>query len=115
MVIQRGEIWWADLADRSREDSGYRRPVLIVQADSFNRSRLPTVLALVLSSSMRLLDAPGNVLLPRKNTGLSRDSVALVTQVVTLSRKNLVRRTGALNRPLMDQVEEGLRLVSDLR
>jgi len=88
--------------------------VLIVQADGFNRSRLQTVLAVVLTSNTRLLDAPGNVLLPRKNTGLPKDSVANVTQIVTLDDDYLAERSGRVPPKLMAWVDAGLRLVLEL-
>ena len=70
--IQRGEIWWADLPEPRRSEPGYRRPVLVVQADSFNRSRIQTVIVAVITSNIELADAPGNVLLPADLTGLPR-------------------------------------------
>lgn len=114
MVITRREVWWAELDEPRDSEPGFRRPVLIVQADSFNRSRLQTVLAVVLTSNMRLLDAPGNTLLPAGDTGLPRDSVANVTQLVTLDRRYLDRRAGTIDDARMSRVEAGLRLVLDL-
>lgn len=114
MVVQRGEVWWADLDEPRGSEPGFRRPVLIVQADSFNRSRLRTVLVVSLSANLRLLDAPGNVLLPQKVTGLPKDSVGLVTQVFTLDKEYLVERLRKVSAPLVTQLERGLRLVLDL-
>lgn len=114
MVVQRREVWWVDLADPRGSEPGFRRPVVIVQSDAFNRSRVRTVLAVVLTSNLRLLDAPGNVLVPRADAGLSKDSVANVTQVVVLDRNFLVERTGRLPRGRMAQIDAGLRLVLDL-
>ena len=114
MVIERREVWWADLEEPRGSGPGYRRPILVVQADAFNRSRLRTVLAVVLSSNLRFLDAPGNVLLPSKGSGLPKDSAALVTQVVTLDEGYLTERAGKISRRLMAQVDTGLRLVLDL-
>lgn len=114
MVIERREVWWADLDEPRGSGPGYRRPILIVQADAFNRSRLSTVLAVVLSSNLRLLDAPGNVLLPSKISGLPKDSAALVTQVVTLDEDYLTERAGKIPPRLMAQVDAGLRLVLDI-
>jgi len=88
--------------------------VAIVQADSFNRSRLRTVIAVVLSSNMRLLDAPGNVLLPSNDTGLQRDSTAVVTQVITLDHDHLTECAGSIPPRLMARVDAGLKLVLDL-
>ncbi|TVP57568.1 MAG: type II toxin-antitoxin system PemK/MazF family toxin [Gemmatimonadales bacterium] len=114
MVVQRREIWWADLEEPRGSEPGFRRPVIIVQADSFNRSRLRTVLAVVLTSNTRLLDAPGNVLLPAPSTGLPKDSVANVSQLVTLDKGYLSERTGRIPPRRMAFVDAGLKLVLDL-
>ncbi len=114
MVIARGEIWWTDLAEPRASEPGFRHPILILQADAFNRSRLRTVVGLVVSSNTRLLDAPGNVLLPAKAVGLPRDSVANVTQFVTLDRDYLEERAGKVPSKTLARVEAGLRLVLDL-
>lgn len=114
MVIQRREVWWADLDEPRGSEPGFRRPVLIVQADSFNRSRLPTVVAVVLTSNVRLLDAPGNVLVPSAASGLPKDSVANVAQVVMLDRSYLGERTGRIPPRVMARVEAGLRLALGL-
>ena len=95
-------------------EPGYRRPLLIIQADAFNRSRIQTVVAVVLTSNLRLVEAPGNVLVPRRASGLPRDSVANVTQLVTVDRDVLSERVGKLRTPAMTAVENGLRLVLDL-
>ena len=89
--------------------------MLIVQSDAFNRSRIGTVIALVLTSSLRLLDAPGNVLVARKVSGLAKDSVANVSQIVTLDRDALVERVGRLPSVVQDRVDDGLRLVLGLQ
>lgn len=111
MVIERGEVWWADLDEPRGSEPGYRRPVLIVQAEAFNRSRLQTTIAIVLTSNLRLLDAPGNVLVPQKNSGLPKDAVANVSQVLTLDRDFLAERTGRLPSRLMAAIDAGLKLV----
>jgi mRNA interferase MazF len=107
-------VWWAELEDPRGSGPGLRRPVLVIQADAFNRSKLRTVIAVVLTSNARLLDAPGNVLLPTRATGLPRDSVANVTQIVTLDEGFLTERSGRIAPKLMQRVDEGLRLVLDL-
>src|SRR4051812_38474956 len=76
VVVERGEIWWADIGEASGSGPGFRRPVLVVQSDAFNRSRIRTIAGVVITSNMRLVDAPGNVLLPKKASGLSRDAIA---------------------------------------
>lgn len=107
-------MWWADLDDPRGSEPGFRRPVLVVQADAFNRSRLRTVLCVGLTSNVKLLNAPGNVLLPPAASGLDRDSVVNVTQVVTLDEDFLIERVGRVPRRTMATVDAGLRLVLDL-
>ena len=114
MVVHRGEIWWADLAEPRGSEPGFRHPFLILQAESFNRSRLHTVVGVIVSSNTRLLDAPGNVLLPAKESGLPRESVASVTQFVTVDRDYLEERTGKATAKTLARVEAGVRLVLDL-
>lgn len=114
MVVARREVWWADLDEPRQSEPGFRRPILIVQADAFNRSRLRTVIGVALSSNTRLLDAPGNVLLPASRTGLGKDSVANVTQIVTLDKDYLVDRAGLISQRLMARVATGMRLVLEL-
>ena len=109
--MQRGEIWWATLPDPIGSGPGYRRPVLVVQSDDFNRSRIATVIVLVITSNVKLAEAPGNVFLPRKSTGLPQDSVANISQVITLDKELLTERVGALTPKLLEKVEAGLRLV----
>lgn len=111
MVGQRGEVWWADLDEPRGSEPGYRRPVLVVQSDAFNRSRIQTVLVVLLTSNLRLVEAPGNVLIPAKPAGLPKDSVANVSQLLTLDRDFLLERTGKLPPRLMAQVDAGLKVV----
>lgn len=113
-MIQRGEIWWATLPAPVGSEPGYRRPVLIIQSDDFNRSRIATVIAVVITSNTRLAQAPGNVWLPRKVTGLSKDSVANVSQVITIDKSFLTELVGSLPLHFLEQVEEGLRLAMSL-
>lgn len=113
-MIQRGSIWWASLPDPIGSIPGYRRPVLIVQADSFNVSRIQTVLAVVLTSNLKLADAPGNVLLSARTTGLPKSSVANVSQIVAIDKSMLTEEVGQLGWKDMGRVEDGLRLVLSL-
>ena len=109
--MRRGEIWWADLSDPRGSEPGYRRPVLIIQANSFNRSRIQTVIVAVITSNLRLAEAPGNVLLPARVSGLSRDSVVNVSQILTLDRSFLSELAGNLPMTALQEVEAGLRSV----
>lgn len=112
--LQRGEIWWADLPEPRRSEPGFRRPVLVVQADAFNRSRIQTVIVAVVTSNLALGEAPGNVVLPARSSGLPRDSVVNVSQVLTLDREFLTVRAGVLPARLRTRVDAGLRLVLQL-
>lgn len=114
MVIKRGELWWADLPEPVASEPGYARPVLVVQSDDFNRSRIATAIVVVITSNLKLAQAPGNVLLPQKATGLPKDSVANTSQVLTIDKSFLSEKIGDLSNHLLIQVEDGLRLVMDL-
>jgi mRNA interferase MazF len=107
--LARGDVWWVDLPEPKGSEPGYRRPLLIVQNDAFNRSRLRTTIAVVLTSNVRLVDAPGNVLVPARVSGLARDSVANVSQVITVDRGALTERTGRIPSALLEQIAAGLR------
>lgn len=110
----RGEIWWAELSDPKGSAPGYRRPVIIMQSDDFNRSRINTIIAVVITSNVKLASAPGNVLLPRKVTQLPRESAANISQVITIDKTFLTRRIAILPTRFIQRVEEGLRLVLSL-
>ena len=114
MVIRRGEIWWADLPAPTGSEPGYRRPVLVIQSDEFNQSRIATVIAVVITSNVRLSQASGNIFMPQRATGLPKDSVANVSQVITLDKNLLTERVGALSATLLSRVEDGLRLAMSL-
>ena len=113
MVI-RGEIWWADLPDPVAAEPGYRRPVIIVQSDAFNRSRIDTVIAVALTTNVRLSGAPGNVRLSSRKTGLPKESVANVSQFITVDKRYLKEKTGKLDGDSLREVEEGIRLILSL-
>jgi mRNA interferase MazF len=115
MEIVRGEVWWADLPDPVASDPGGTRPVLIVQANPFNRSRIATVLAVVITTNERLSFLPGNVPLPSRETGLRQPSVANVSQIITADRTFLRERIGRIRPETMLKIESGLRLVLALQ
>lgn len=112
--MRRGEIWWASLPEPSGSGPGFRRPLLLISADSFNESRISTVIAVVITSNLRLADAPGNVRLPVRGTGLSKPSVANISQIVTVDKSFLTQRVGKLAPRLLAEVEHGMRLVLSL-
>lgn len=107
--VQRGEIWWADLPEPRGSEPGYRRPVLVIQANSFNRSIIQTVIVAVITTNLDLAEAPGNVLLPARSSGLPRDSVVNVSQVFTLDRGHLTESVATLPPRLQSAVDGGLR------
>ena len=113
-MIARGEIWWAALPAPRGSEPGYRRPVVVVQADAFNRSRLQTVIAAVITSNLRLAEAPGNVRLTRRQSRLSKESVINVSQLITLDRSFLTRRVARLTPRDVAQLDAGLRIVLEL-
>ena len=110
-MISQGEIWWANLAEPSGSEPGYRRPVVVVQGDPFNRSAIGTVVSVPLTSTLRWADAPGNVRLSARSTGLPRDSVANVSQIVTLDKARLAERVGKLSPAKVDLVLSGIDVV----
>ena len=111
MVVVQGDVIWASLADPVGSGPGFRRPVLIVQGNAFNRSRVRTVIVVPLTSNLRLAEAPGNVLLPLRMTGLPKDSVANVSQVIAIDRELLTERVGHLSPGDLRLVLRGIDLV----
>ena len=114
MVTRRGSICWADLGEPRGSKPAKRRPVLVIQADPFNASRLSTTLAAVITSHTGLAAMPGNVFLPATSSGLPKDSVVNVTALVTLDKADLDEETGHLPSALMSEVDRGLRRVLGL-
>lgn len=113
-MIERGGIYWADLGAPVGPRPAKRRPVLVISADTYNQSRLATVVALAITSNTALATMPGNVFLPAAVTGLSRDSVVNVTAVVTLNKTELAEQAGDAPLALMREVARGLRNALDL-
>lgn len=111
MVIAQGDVCWASLEDPVGSKPGFRRPVLIVQGDSFNASRIATTVVVPLTSNQRLAAAPGNVALPADTTGLPRDSVANVSQIVAIDRTLLTERVGRIPLTQLDRIMAGIDLV----
>lgn len=114
MVIHRGDIFWVDLRPPIGSQPGYRRPVLVVSSEQFNRSRIATVVAVVITSNLRLAYAPGNVTLPAETSGLDRDAVANVSQIVTLNKSDLSQKESRVDDAMMRMIEKGLELVLGL-
>lgn len=114
MVTERGAVYWAELGPAIGSRPAKRRPVLVIQSDAYNESRLATVLVAVITSNTVLATMPGNVFLPSASTGLPRDSVVNVTAVVTLNKSDLGDYSGQVPNSLLDEVDRGLRRILDL-
>lgn len=112
--MQRGEIWWTDLGPSKGSSPARSRPVLIVQTDSFNASRIGTVIVAAITSNLRLADAPGNVLLTKRASALPTRSVVNVSQIATIDKRRLTEAVSSLATDVMDDIDRGLRLVLGL-
>lgn len=113
MVVAQGEIWWADLGLPVASQPGFRRPVLVLQGDSINQSRISTVICVAITSNLQWADAPGNVQIEPEETGLPKPSVINCTQIVTLDRSQLTERVGTLSASLLRQVMAGMDIIFD--
>ena len=112
--MKRGEIWWATLPPPSGSGPGFRRPVLVIQSNPFNDSRISTAIIAVITSNLALADAPGNIRAAKAESGLSKHSVVNVSQILTIDKALLTDRVQPLSAELMQRVDNGLRLVLDL-
>ena len=109
--MRRGEVWWASLGDPDGSGHGYKRPILIIQSNEFNRSRINTVVAAVMTSNLVLANAPGNVRIPARVSGLTKASIVNISQIITVDRSFLRGCVGTIKSNFMREVDEGLRLV----
>ena len=113
-MIFRGEIWWATLPAPVASEPGYRRPLLIIQSSDFNKSRINTIIAVSITSNLRLSHAPGNVLLSKQESGLPRNSVVNVSQLITVDKSFFAEKAGSVSALKLKEVESGIRLVLSL-
>ena len=113
--MTRGELWWADFGVPFGSEPGFTRPVLIVQDDTFNRSGIRTIVILPLTTNMRLLDTPGNVLIRKKESKLINDSVIIAAQLYAIDRGRLKEKIAKAPKETMQQVETGIQLVLGMR
>lgn len=111
VMLSQGDVCWADIGEPTGSEPGYRRPVVIVQGDALNRSRLATVVCVALTSNVKWAEAPGNVPLSASATGLPKESVANVSQIVTLDKGEISERVGKLSRAKLDLVLSGIDVV----
>lgn len=108
--MKRGQIWWVELPEPTASEPGYRRPVIVVQSDAFNRSRINTVVAVAVTSNLKLAEAPGNVRLSARQSGLKKESVANVSQIITLDKRFLAEMVSQLDPKTMSRIDDGMRL-----
>jgi mRNA interferase MazF len=114
LVGERGEIWWADLGEPRGSIPGFERPVLIIQSDIFNQSRINTLIVAIITSNLSLAEMNGNVKVSAKSSGLDKDSVVNVSQLFTVDKQDLLEFAGTLSERKMEQIDKGLRLVLSL-
>lgn len=114
MEVNRGEIWWADLPEPTGSSPGYRRPVIIIQSDGFNKTNLNTSIVALITTNLELAEMRGNVLLKAFQSALPKDSVVNITQIFTLDKRLLFEYVETLSERKMEQIEKGLRLVLSL-
>jgi mRNA interferase MazF len=110
-MVSRGEIWWADFPEPIKSEPGFRRPVVIIQSDSFNRSKINTVICAVITSNLKLSEAPWNIVLPAKLSGLTKESVINISQIITIDKSFLTEKIIKLNYRIIHKIEESLKLV----
>ena len=109
--IRQGEVWWADLSEPSGSGPGFRRPILVIQGNPFNESKISTVVCVPLTSNLKWATAPGNILLKKRVTGLTKDSVANVSQIATLDKSVLTEKRGRVPGSSLKQIFHGLNIV----
>ena len=113
MVISQAEVWWTDLGEPIGSAPGYRRPVVVIQGDAVNHSRIATVICVPLTSNLKWAEAPGNVRLAAATTGLDKDSVANVSLITAIDKDLLTDRVGAISRRQLELILAGVDIVLD--
>jgi mRNA interferase MazF len=110
----KGEIWWANLPKPKMSGPGFKRPVLIIQADSFNKSKINTIICAVITSNVSLAKAPGNIHLKKSESKLPKESVINVSQIITIDKSLLSKYVSTLNKEIIKKVEYGLKIILDI-
>lgn len=114
MVVERGEIWWANLGKPRGSSPGYKHPVIIIQSDYFNQTKINTLIAALITSNLSRAEMPGNIYLSERASGLGKESVINISQLITVDKADLLEFVGILSNKKMSQVDDGLRLVLSL-
>ena len=113
--MTRGEIWWVDFGMPFGSEPGFHRPAMIIQDDTFNRSKINTIVILPITTNLLLENAPGNVFLESKMSGLKKDSVVVVSQITVIDKKRMIKKESKLNSIYVDEIEEGVALVLGMK
>jgi mRNA interferase MazF len=113
-MVNRGEIWWAELSEPKKSEPGYKRPLVIIQSNSFNKSNINTTICAVITSNLKLADAPGNIILNPKTSGLPKDSVINISQIITIDKSFLIEKVGELTNKQINRLENSLKLILSL-
>jgi len=113
--VKKGEVWWASLGEPRGSEPGFKRPVIIVSANEFNRSTIKTVIVAVITSNLRLAEAPGNFSLSKKDSGLAKESVVNISQLLTLDKSFLVKKSKKIPELKLLRLNEGLKLVLSIQ
>ena len=114
MVVKKGEIWWASLEEPRGSEPGFRRPVVIISSNEFNKSKIQTVIVAAITSNTLLAEAPGNFKLTKKSSGLNRESVVNISQILTLDKSFLSEKSGKLNAKQSQLLNYGLQLALNI-
>lgn len=113
--MTRGEIWWADLGIPFGSEPDFKRPVVVIQDDSFNRSKIQTVIVLSITTNLYLADAPGNVYIEKEGSGLPKSGVVNISQISTLDKKRLIEKIGIISQSSMAEIDYGLKLILNIQ
>ena len=111
----RGELWWADLGIPFGSEPGFKRPVLILQNDFVNKSRINTIIAVPLTTNMQYADAPGNILITKNESALEKDSVITISQIEVLDRRRLIGKISRIDKTIMEKVEDSVMFILGLK
>ena len=113
--MTRGEIWWADFGIPFGSEPGYKRPVIIIQNDFFNRSNINTTIVIPLTTNMILADAPGNIILTKKESKLKKDSVITISQIEVIDRQRLVEKITKMDKTILEKIEYSIMFVLGIK
>ena len=113
--MTRGDLWWADFGIPFGSEPGYKRPVIIIQNDFFNKSCINTTIVVPLTTNMILADAPGNIVLPGNESKLKKDSVIVVSKIVVIDRQRLIERISEIDKVILNKMENNIIFVLGIK